>query len=1285
MKRCIAWGICMILGLSLICNQSIVMANDVNDSNFIIKYYEDENTNPSENQTEVEFGTPTKTLTTEEAGISKEGMVAIGWYAYREYDQCWCYDVNGTMGWYKEKPEGGVLHLYGNGCKVAETAPAGTVVHFYAQWIKDEFTVKYFSDEGMSQSNQVTIVQRGKPTAIKTLEELGFTNGNKKFAGWKIKRESDGCCRVTDGTNVKWADKLEDGWKYDLYARDAIISKTASAGETLDFYATWSDIGAAFEIAYYKDEESDAEERTSQIEYGVPTQTLTVEDLEIKKEGMVATGWHAYREVDQSWCYDVNGSIEWHKERPKDGTLHLYGNGCRVAATAPAGTKVHFYAQWIEDKFKIKYFQTEDDTDCSNQITTVQRGVPTAIKTIQELGFVKGTQKFVGWKIKRESDGYWKVTNGTTVKWAKNIEDGWKYEILPYDAIVSKTAGAGEALDFYATWSDTGAIFEINYHKDETSPAEEKVSNIEYGVSTKILTAKELNLTEEEKIVKGWVAYREYDQSWCYDVDGKLEWCKEKPEKGTLHVYSDGCSVAKTAPAGTKVHFYAQWVENSYTIQYHDEMNSEPSEHTTKVNIGESTQILGATDLGFHKKGKVLLGWRAYQSKYKKWCVTDGHEIKWASSPESGWDYYLYKNTCSVKETVAPGETVDFYAIWISSDIDIDQEIFKKNSESDFERIQLALNCAKKSSEPVTINIPSGKYYINDTLQIFSNTTLKLDEKAEIIRTDDSKCMLVTGSATGKFEGEYNQFVNVKIEGGIWNGNVSKINKEGYGSEKSDLMYFWHGSNFELSNTILESCCGYHHIEIAGMKSVKIDKVVCKDFVKCIGDIYQKSDIKTSDDVINLVEAIQIDYAGEDNSSGAYPFDGTACQDIIVSNCMFENCRSGVGNHHGDKASTDLEFINNSFNNMSYSCYNIQNMSNVKISKDKAINVVSFLWEIDNSSVAMKDNDIKYGKVINSDTINMIDVKNSYLYMEKNSILGTGGDGIKIDTNSKVDIINNEFKEMNGCVLRINNADINVDGNLFSKCTDYSVYIYDNAEQKSNGKVINNTFCGLGEVIPDYIYTDNNSCDEKNVYKIIFDGNGGTGTMQNQTITYGVSTQLNKNQYKNGEYMFKGWNAYRESDGKWYTTEGWRSEKEINEKDYEKFVYPDQTTVSKSSPVNGDKVIMYAQWKLVKYTVTYDGNGGTGSMKEQTVTYGVPTQLNKNQYQKSGYRLKGWNAYRESDKKWYTTEGWRSEKEIHEKGYEKFVYPDQTTVSKSSPINGDKVTMYAKWILVTKK
>ena len=83
----------------------------------------------------------------------------------------------------------------------------------------------------------------------------------------------------------------------------------------------------------------------------------------------------------------------------------------------------------------------------------------------------------------------------------------------------------------------------------------------------------------------------------------------------------------------------------------------------------------------------------------------------------------MYKNLCKVKKTVDPGEIVEFYAVWISADIDISEEIFEKNSESDYNKIQMALNCAKKSLEPIKVHIPSGKYYINNTLQIFSNTT----------------------------------------------------------------------------------------------------------------------------------------------------------------------------------------------------------------------------------------------------------------------------------------------------------------------------------------------------------------------------------------------------------------------------------------------------------------------------------------------------------------------------------------------------------------------------------
>ena len=934
-----------------------------------------------------------------------------------------------------------------------------------------------------------------------------------------------------------------------------------------------------FTIEYHLDENTNLSKAESEVEFGINTKTLSAEEIGLQKEGMVAIGWYAYREFDQSWCYDVNGELEWHKEKPDGATLHLYGNGCSVARTTPAGTTVHFYAQWIKDEFKIKYFQNEQEQETSEEITIVQRGTPTAIKTVEELGFKDGIKKFSGWKIKRESDGCWRVTDGTNIKWAETVEDGWKYDLYARDAIVSKTTSAGEVLDFYATWSDTGATFEVYYHESITAPAETMTSNVEYGVSTKTLTAKELNMEKENNVVKGWTAYREFDQSWCYDVDGKIEWHKEKPENGTLHIYGNGCTISKTAPAGTKVHFYAQWVENSYKIYYYDEVDSEPAQKTTTVNIGIGTEILGASDLGFHKKGEVLLGWTAYQPRDKTWCVTNGQEIKWVSSPETGWNYYLYKNLCKVKKTVDPGEIVEFYAVWISADIDISEEIFERNSEPDYNKIQMALNCAKKSLEPIKVHIPSGKYYINNTLQIFSNTTLELENDTEIVRNDESKCMLISGSATGEFEGGYDQFINVKISGGIWNGNIVNINSLGYGKVKSDLMYFWHGRNLEISNITLENCCGYHHLEIVAMKSVKIDNINCRNFIKYLGDIYQKSEVTSAGDVINLVEAMQIDYAEEENSSAAYPFDGTACQDVSISNCKFENCRSGIGNHHGKMKSSNLKFINNNFDNMSYSCYNIQNMSDVCIENNTANNVTSFLWEVDNSSVAMNKNSINYASIMGCDEMNMIELKNSYLYMKDNIISGAGLDGINISGNTKVDIIENSFKEIEGCVLKVSNAVVNIDGNSFSDCTNYCVYICDGEKQKTTGYVTNNEFCGLGEIVPDYVYTDANSYNTRNSYKIIFDSNGGTGKMGNQTVTYGIAMRLNKNQYQRNGYKFKGWNAYRESDKKWYTTDGWRSGKEIEEKGYRKFLYPNETTVSKSSPVDKDKVTMYAQWE----------------------------------------------------------------------------------------------------------
>ena len=98
------------------------------------------------------------------------------------------------------------------------------------------------------------------------------------------------------------------------------------------------------------------------------------------------------------------------------------------------------------------------------------------------------------------------------------------------------------------------------------------------------------------------------------------------------------------------------------------------------------------------------------------------------------------------------------------------------------------------------------------------------------------------------------------------------------------------------------------------------------------------------------------------------------------------------------------------------------------------------------------------------------------------------------------------------------------------------------------------------------------------------------------------------------------------------------------------------------------------------FTVEYDAGGGTGSMKSTKVTYGKSTALRSNQFKRTGYTFSGWNAYRASDKKWRTKEaGWQTEKNIEKNGYTRTVYKDGASVSKTTSVDKDTVTMYAVW------
>lgn len=103
-------------------------------------------------------------------------------------------------------------------------------------------------------------------------------------------------------------------------------------------------------------------------------------------------------------------------------------------------------------------------------------------------------------------------------------------------------------------------------------------------------------------------------------------------------------------------------------------------------------------------------------------------------------------------------------------------------------------------------------------------------------------------------------------------------------------------------------------------------------------------------------------------------------------------------------------------------------------------------------------------------------------------------------------------------------------------------------------------------------------------------------------------------------------------------------------------------------------------------TLTYNANGGTGTLSSQSINWNSTFNLSNNTFKREGYKFVGWNVYRHSDSKWYVvSQGWMTEDEILANGYEKKIYENQSELTfNDSWVNDDEYsiseyTMYAVW------
>lgn len=211
---------------------------------------------------------------------------------------------------------------------------------------------------------------------------------------------------------------------------------------------------------------------------------------------------------------------------------------------------------------------------------------------------------------------------------------------------------------------------------------------------------------------------------------------------------------------------------------------------------------------------------------------------------------------------------------------------------------------------------------------------------------------------------------------------------------------------------------------------------------------------------------------------------------------------------------------------------------------------------------------------------------------------------------------------------------------------------------------------GGEKVTVDKTYSENTTLYARwkaNTYTIHFDPNGGEGAMADQTVPQNKREGLKTNTFTRTGYTFTGWNAQADGKGTDYTdgqevsdltangaavtlyaqwkpntytltfqTKGGSEVKPITQAYGTAIVAPTAPTrkgytfagwepeMPETMPAKN--MTLTAKWTVNSYTIHFDANGGTGTMKDLTVSYGQIQTLSANVYTLGGHKFHGWNT-----------------------------------------------------------
>lgn len=304
-----------------------------------------------------------------------------------------------------------------------------------------------------------------------------------------------------------------------------------------------------------------------------------------------------------------------------------------------------------------------------------------------------------------------------------------------------------------------------------------------------------------------------------------------------------------------------------------------------------------------------------------------------------------------------------------------------------------------------TLYFPSGKYYTNEMLTLYSNTTI-IGENDTYFKNTNYYYNNSTGRYVTKpvfLNGE--QKNNSYSSGYNGEGNITIQNVKFL---ESRVISLHHGYNININNITVINQPGGHAIEIAGSKNVIIRDSLFEGYGKDIADNR------------DYVEIIQIDRSSKDAFPQFGVWDETPVNGVLIENCIFKGSDKkgynrlnvGIGSHSyaSPNLFKNIVIRNNKFYNFDYSAISFKLGENITL-ENSYFEDCNYMFKYDGKSAD--------GRNVNTKNIN---IENNI----SNNLIN--GIYINIPSNNKLEtlnIINNK--------INVQKNDINIKGNIINK------------------------------------------------------------------------------------------------------------------------------------------------------------------------------------------------------------------------------------------------------------